>query len=242
MGRNILRKSAVGRNKWPLFASVSGGGKVTDSALDFPKISDYENAPSMKIPVHSILVACLAAATVACGGGACGTKGPVQNAPDAAVPVEGLLPPAPEDDPRGDALWAAAVTDGDDADFARLADYLGPAGLAARAGSKDHTIVFQALGYTEGWDAFRVLAEAVIAGDAREAALDGLLRLTSRPRLALDVEAPDELFAAADSLATWVGDGGGSKEERSRAVSALRRLVAWGWIAKPDLINREDAK
>lgn len=189
-----------------------------------------------------MLIACLAAATVACGGAACGKKGPVQNAPDAAVSVEGLFPPAPEADPRGDALWAAAVADGDDADFARLADYLGPAGLAALAKSKEHSIVFQALGYTEGWDAFPVLAEAVVAGDARDAALDGLLRLTARPRLAVDVEAPDELFASADSLAAWVGDGGGSKAERDRAVSALRRLVAWGWIAKPALINREDAK
>jgi hypothetical protein len=225
-----------------LFAHGSLAGKPPESALDFRGISDYDAVSSMKIPVPSLLIACLAAATVACGGAACGTKGPVQNAPDAGVPVEGLFPPLPEADPRGDALWAAAVADGDEADYARLADYLGPAGLAASVASKEHSIVFQALGYTEGWEAFPVLAEAVIAGDARDAALDGLLRLTARQRLAVDVEAPDELFASADSLAAWVGDGGGSKAERSRAVSALRRLVAWGWIAKPELINREDAK
>jgi|GEM_PF-5769745 len=196
----------------------------------------------MKVSPRSFLVVWLAGATVACGGAACGKKGPVQSAPDSGVAVEGLLPPAPDADPRGDALWAAVAADGDEADVARLADYLGAAGLAAATGTREHSLVFRTLGYTEGWDAFPVLVEAVLAGDARDAALDALLRLTSRARLATDVEAPDELFAAADSLAKWVGDGGGSKEERARAVSALRRLVAWGWIAKPDLINREDAK
>jgi hypothetical protein len=138
-------------------------------------------------------------------------------------------------------LWAA-LEGGDDADFARLGDYLPVVDMVQAKATRDHALVHRAMGFTPGWEAFPPLVSAVVAEDARDGALDGLLRLSSRERRAGEIDAPEALFAAADELAAWVGKGSGSKKDRARAVTVLRRLNVWGWVPKAELSKADDAK
>lgn len=210
-----------------------------------------------KYDIKLAAIACLAIAATACIS-ACGksASSKASGAPSAGTSASVGKPatPAasaafvPESAPVAEDLWTRAkenVASGDGDDLARLADREGMTGILAR--SEDpawRATAIRAMGYTGGFDALPWLAGVArgASNDDAATALDVLVDMAARPRVAVDPEDAAELREGCDALLALAKDGQAAKSRRIVAIRALRMLSDRGCVASADIPTDFDIK
>lgn len=174
------------------------------------------------------------AAAVAGASLGCGNRKTVEPPPpgDTSDPREAPAPPPPAEVL---ALYQAAATL-DPLLLTQLASQEGVSALLSEAAREPahRRVVIAALPYTRRLAAAEYLAQVATTSEGeRELAFHALLALSAAANRNEDPEDLVELRRGCDLLAKLVAEGKGKKEDRARAVSALRAFEQHGCTPPP---------